>query len=294
MTRTQQARERLKGNWAQAITVECICISVGMLIPMSSIASLRLLGLNVETVIHASDLYTGGWIYALLTLAFLVMDWLLLSPLLLGKHAFYRQLVLGNEAPFYLIFGFFGRRYFHALRWRLSMFFHRFLTMFIYLTPAAAAAGIAKAVRQSGSQSTAADITLLFCTLLGLFFFFSGLLIGEIRMLRRLPAAYMLIENPEKKYPKRLFKKSAHKMRGHMIEMFNLIAGFTGWFAACIFIIPFLYVIPIFNTTRTIAVSQIVAEEKEYKSFFKRLKSNNNFKTQDTIKLPIPDTKQPC
>ncbi len=295
MARAQQARERLKGNWAQTITVECIRISAGMLIPILSLASLRLLGLSAETVIHASDLGSGSWLYALLTFAFMIMDWLLLSPLLLGRLAFYQHLTLGKEAPFYLIFRFFGKRYFHALRWRFSLSFHRLLVMVVCLTPTAVTAGIAKSIRQSGSQSTAADITMLFCWLLGFFFFVSGLLICEIWMLRRLPASYLLIDTPEKKYPKRLYRTSAHKMRGHIIEMFHLTTGFSGWFAACLFIIPSLYAIPLFYTTRTIAISQIVSEESEYKSFFHHFRRKNHFTTQDTIELPsVQNTKQPC
>lgn len=296
MSKAQQARQLLKGHWAEAVTVECVCLTAGMAISIASIAALHISGLVIDKVIHASDIWSGNWMYALITAVLMLLDWLLISPLLLGRLAFYQYVASGNEAAFRLIFKYFGKRYFQALRWRLTLFYHRLICLLICLTPTALAAGISKMIRQSGGSTPAADVIILLCNLIGLFMLLAGLIISEILMLRRLPAAYMIIGNDNGSYPKKLFRTSAKKMRGHIIEMFQLVTGFGGWFASCLLVVPYLYVMPLFLTTRTIAVRQVVTCEKcTVRPLFRRRKKFDKTATQDTVTLPdINDKKQPC
>ena len=284
MRTTQRARQRLKGHWAESVTVECICITAGMVIPMASIAVLHLIGISPDSVVHASDIRGGGRIYALVTAGFIVFDWLLISPFLLGRLAFYQHIAAGRQAPFYIVFRFFGRRYFHALRWRISLFLHRLICLFICLTPAAIAAGLSKAIRHGGSPSSTDDVILLLCTLCGFFLFVAGIIVCEILMMRRLAAAYLLIESPDGSYPKRLFKASAAKMRGHIIETFQLVTGFGGWFAACLFIIPYFYVMPLFLTTRALAVAGFARKNSRLERSRTKKRSVD---TQATVEIPL-------
>lgn len=289
MSRTQQARRRLKGHWPEAAAVEFITVLAGMLIPLASLAALRLSGLGAERVIHARELF-GQWLYALITLVMLAADWLLLSPLMLGRMAFYWNIAAGGSAPVHLIFKYYGRRYTHALRWRISVQLRRLMYWAFCLSPAAFASGIAKAVRKSGSGTPVSDVILLFCALFGVLLFIAGLLFSEALMLRGLPAAFLVITNETEKYPKRLFKRSSKIMKGHLTDTFQLVTGFGGWFASCLLIFPYFYVMPLFFTTRTVAVRKFIL-----KSISRTAANHDNAATQDTIQLPsIKDKKQPC
>lgn len=289
MKRAQQARKCLKGHWTAAVAVECIIAAAGMLIPLAFLASLRFFGLSAEKMTDINDLIYGEWLYAAVTLALLLMDWLILSPLILGRQLFYWQLASGCNAPAKLILNFYGRRYVHSLRWRLSMFLWRILCWVVCMLPAAAITGIAKAVRQNGVNSAVTDVILLFSTFFGFIFFVAGLLVIEIMMIRRLPSTVLIFKNDTKKYPKRLFKNSARIMKGHVADTFQLVTGFGGWFTFCLLIFPYLYVAPLFFTTRMIAVRQFTMKSMG-KSWV-----NLNAVTQDTVSLPdLKDKKQPC
>ncbi|MDD2417762.1 MAG: hypothetical protein PHR18_01825 [Oscillospiraceae bacterium] len=280
MTRVQQARQRLKGHRLKAIAVEFIAVAAGMLVPIASLTVLRLSGLGAERMIHASELI-NKWYYALITVGLFALDWLLISPLLLGRLAFYMDIAAGDEVKVRVIFKFYVIRYSHALRWRLSIQIRRLLYWSVCLLPAAFASGVAKAVRASGSMTPASDVIIMFCTLFGTLFFLAGLLFSETLMLRKLPAAYLVINNRDKKYPKRIIRTSSKIMKGHIIDTFQLITGFGGWLAACIFLIPYFYVMPLFFTTRTIAVRKFICKSMNEESDRYKIAI-----TQDTIILP--------
>ena len=218
--------------------------------------------------------------YALVTAGFIVFDWLLISPFFSGGWRFTN---ISPRAGGCFISCSVSAGAF-ALRWRISLFLHRLICLFICLTPAAIAAGLSKAIRHGGSPSSTDDVILLLCTLCGFFLFVAGIIVCEILMMRRLAAAYLLIESPDGSYPKRLFKASAAKMRGHIIETFQLVTGFGGWFAACLFIIPYFYVMPLFLTTRALAVAGFARKNSRLERSRTKKRSVD---TQATVEIPL-------
>ena len=219
MRTTQRARQRLKGHWAESVTVECICITAGMVIPMASIAVLHLIGISPDSVVHASDIRGGGWMYALVTAGFIVFDWLLISPFLLGRLAFYQHIAAGRQAPFYIVFRFFGRRYFTRCAGEYRCFY-TVLSAFSYALPRR---DCRRALRQSGMGAALFDRRRYIIAVPFAVFFFCR---RNNRMRNtydaETAAAYLLIESPDGSYPKRLFKASAAKMRGILSRPFSL------------------------------------------------------------------------
>ncbi|MDD2362355.1 MAG: hypothetical protein PHH84_05290 [Oscillospiraceae bacterium] len=280
MRRAQQARQRLKGHKPKAVAVEFITVAAGIFVTITYLTVLRLSGLGFESLIHSSELI-NNWYYMLITAGIFLLDWLLLSPLLLGRLAFYMNIAAGEKVKVRVIFRYYLNKYNHALRWRLSIRIRRFIYLSVCLLPAAIASGTAKAVRAGGSMTPASDVIMMFCTLFGVLFLLAGLLFSETLMLRKLPAAYLVINNRDKKYPKRIFRESSKIMKGHVADTFQLVTGFSGWFTACTFIIPYFYVMPLFFTTRTMAVRKLILKRTD-----KKAAEQNKAAAQDTIILP--------
>ncbi len=98
MRPAQRARRCLRGNWLNAAAVECTRLGAGLLVLLGQLAALALLGLGAERVITAGALWSGGWLYGVVLLAMLLLDWLLVSPLLAGRALYYRRLA-ASAAP---------------------------------------------------------------------------------------------------------------------------------------------------------------------------------------------------
>lgn len=271
MSYTQRARRCLKGRRTAAVTVECINMAAGLLIPLMSLGALRLFNLNAERVVRASELLGDGGIYAVITALLIITDWLLISPIMLGRLAFYRNVATGKRVSVGTVFGFFGRHYAFALRWRLFCSMYRLLYISVCLLPAAITVGLTRAVGLSRIHSPFIDIIMLFGTVFGIIFFVFGLLVYKMAMIRKMPAAYLLLDKD--RYPRRLFRDSSRYMRGHVIETFQITAGFAGWFASCLLFFPRFYVLPLFLTVRAAVINDIIEAKVQ----------NNNL--ADTIQI---------
>ena len=68
MRPAQRARGKLKGNWLTANAVQCTQLAFGLTVLI------------------------GGWLYGVVLLGMLVLDWLLVSPVLAGQALYYRRL----------------------------------------------------------------------------------------------------------------------------------------------------------------------------------------------------------
>ncbi len=284
MSCVQKARKYLKGYWSAAVAVEFVSMAVGLLVPLASLSVLRIFGLGAEEVVHASDLVNGGWIYAVIVAALLIVDWLLISPIILGRQAFYWGIASGVGVTVFSIFRYYSRNYIFSLRWRLSRWLYRAAYTAICMLPAAFAIATTRAIRQSGINTAFGDVLMLFGTVFGFVFFLFGLIFTEILMIRTMSAAFLLIGEENDKYPKRLFRCSVRLMRGHVVREFNLFAGFTGWFVCCVLFFPYFYAMPIFSTVRAISIGRII--ESGAKDDKRGKARPDKAALEDTIQVP--------
>ncbi|MDD3693426.1 MAG: hypothetical protein PHX02_05925 [Oscillospiraceae bacterium] len=290
MSCVQKARRCLKGYWAAAVTVEFVSMAFGLLVPLASLIVLRIFGLSAEKVVRASDLVNGGWIYAVIIAALLIIDWLLISPVILGRQSFYWGIVSGADVSVFSIFRYYGRHYVFSLRWRLSRWLYRVAYTGICLLPAAFAVGTTRAIRQSGINTAFADVLMLFGTVFGFVFFIFGLIFTEILMIRTMPAAFLLTAEENDKYPKQLFRCSVRLMRGHVAREFNLLAGFAGWFVCCALFFPYFYVMPLYSAVRTISIGSIIERGLKDSKFGNR--HPDKAALDDTIQIPAFTTER--
>lgn len=259
MRPAQKARRLLNGRWAAAVSVQSILLAASMALLLVELAVLYFTRLGTDTVAYVSVFYSGKWAYGAVTVGALLLDWLFLSPLLLGRSLYYWRLAAGKEAPFTVLSTFYRHGYGRALQWRLFLFLRRMLWTALCYLPAALIMGYATLVRQSGSDTPLADITLMFCTMAGFLSLLAGFLVSEMLMLRYLPASYLTALGSEDSI-RSIFRQSSQVMKGHIGETFWTIIGFIGWFLSCLLVAPYFYVSPLFQTSITVVIRKYLAE----------------------------------
>ncbi len=246
----KQARSRMKGHWLAAEGILFAKTGMRLFVFCIQFLLLRVSGLGAERVTTARDVYNGQWLYAAILFFTLVLDWLLVSPLLLGETDFYYRLAQESNAPLWVAFSFYRRGYIRALRWRLGLFWRRLLWIALGCFPPAAAMGYAAFIRLTKDDSSAADMELQLCTMLGLLLFAAGVLACELLMMRFLPASLLLTADRGQEGGRRLFRRSRRIMRSHVGEMLWLYMRFSLWLFSCVLIVPYAYAAPLFYAAR--------------------------------------------
>jgi len=246
-----RARAALKGNWAPAIAVECISAAGMLLIIAAGLAAARLAAFDTDVSVPASSLWNGAWPAVLPTAGMLLFDWLLLSPLKLGRAAFYAELA-GGAVRVSALFRFFGRRYGAALWWRLSLWLRRAVFTALLLIPATLALGFSRALRLAAAETPERDAAALLCLLAGWLLVPVALGVCELLMARYQPAAFWLAAGGDNARLWGLFRRAARAMRGRVLGAAGLELGFFGYFAACLLLLPAFYVRPLHQTARAV------------------------------------------
>lgn len=275
---TQQAKNLLKGQWIIAIAVECIRLAAWLVIAFFYLSVLTAFSLNPDSFIHVSDIMNGGWLYPAITVFFLILDLLLVSPILMGRMSFYYKLATGENPTLKEVFKYFGLgRYSKALRWRFFSGICMLFDLLVCFSPTAVAGGIAKAVRQSGGFSPQDDFLILMGNVSGVFLFIMGLIVYFIISQRRLLSVFLICGD---EMPKKPFITSSRKMRGNLTRMFIFKLCFSGRLISCLFVIPMFYVMPLYLTSKSLAAIGIMSETRE--------KPLSGIKPvpQDTLEIP--------
>lgn len=117
----------------------------------------------------------------------------------------------------------------------------------IFFAPAVLALGYGDWLRRGDSATAFTEITMIFSAIFGLFALIAGFIAVQLVMLRYMPAQYLLAEQPT---VRAALRESRRLMKGQVGEMAWLYLGFSGWLFACLALLPYFYVSPLFLTTR--------------------------------------------
>ncbi|HHV51549.1 MAG TPA: hypothetical protein GXX54_07595 [Clostridiales bacterium] len=276
---TQQAKNLLKGQWIIAVSVECIRFAAWLVIAFFYLSALTAFSLNPDSVVHVSGIMNGGWLYPVITVFFLILDLLLVSPVLMGRMSFYYKIATGENPTLKEVFKYFGiGRYSKALRWRFFTGIYKLFDLLVCLSPAAVAGGIAKSARQGGGFTPQGDFLMLMGNVSCVFLLIMGLIVYAIISQRRLLPVFLMVSEDE--MPKKPFLSSSRKMRGNLTNMFIFNLSFSGRLLSCILVIPMFYVMPLYMTSKTLAAIGIMSENREKQpSAIKPV-------SQDTLEIP--------
>jgi uncharacterized membrane protein len=289
MRPAQTAKQRLKGNWKQAVAVQILLLLAGGALSAAEFGALFFLGLGLDQSASAAGVLSGreSWWRLAILLGAVLADLFLLSPLYAGQALFYKKLAfpappapppmvereengvvrlepdrsepLPKKVPVAVLGRFYrGKAYGKAVRWRLLLWIYRSLWSLLWYAPAALALGYGEYVRRTMESSALRDVTLVFTSFLGLFGLIAGFLAVQLIMLRWMPAQYLLEEAPT---VRSAFKRARRMMKGQVGNMAWLYMGFSGWLFACLAVIPYFYAAPLFLTTRAGAVYRLTQKE---------------------------------
>ena len=253
MKLAKQARLSLKGQWKGAILAQWIVAAAGMLLLLLEVGVLRLTGLGMEQVIHLDEISGNSQLllHALVVVGIAGLDLLLTSPLRLGQSTYYykiteetkRKQVSSRCLRSYYRWG----RYSVAVRWRLSLWILRSMWGLICFFPAALVLGFTQLLREQGNGEPISAVAILFAQVFGLFALLAGFVALQLIMLRYMPAQYFLQET---KSVSVAIKRSRRLMRGKTGDAAWMMAGFSGWLLACVLVLPYFYVSPLYLTSR--------------------------------------------
>lgn len=300
MRAAQRGRQCLKGRWKGAVAVEIIRVLAGLLLLLLELGAVQLGGLSLSETLRLADRADGlrFWLYVGILLGVTVLDLFVVSPLLLGRAAFYDRLSEGQERPakrtcifqtvrfpadidslltdthefvpvpagkqgpasVRIIWRFYGKGYWRAVGWRAVLWGKGCLYSFFCFAPAALIWGYGDALQAIGEATPFRDITNLFCELFGLFALLAGWVIWQLLMLRYMPAQYAVAQG---RPLRAAFRESRRRMKGQVGEIAWLYLGFAGWLAACLLVVPYGYAAPLFQATRAAMVRRLPEEQKE-------------------------------
>ena len=231
------ARKRLKGNWGTVISVEAI------------VACARILTLILGTLPSVWFENSGDQLeYMLIVALLLVVDWLIVSPLLLGRTMVYWDIISVRTVKVGRIFyGF--RLYTKAIMWRVGRFVRRLLWSIIAYAPAVILFGIAPVLRNA-PVTPRTDALMLMVTIGRIVLPVVGFVVCEIQMTRYAPADCLLAAGDGRVGAGKLFKRSRRMMRGHVGAASWQWIGFGGLWLASLLIVPLVYTIPVYRTAR--------------------------------------------
>lgn len=255
MTRGRRAAGRLRGRWGAAFVTEALLLTARLLLPSSELLLRRWpLFQNLAERLPMRGLPVS----LLLPLA---LDWLLISPLLLGRAAFYREAARGGESRPAQLFCFFGR-YGWALRWRMGLAWRKGTWMLLCLLPAMLVGGAGEGLRRAGGGASG-DLLILLSTLASGVLAVGGVLAWGMLTMKYLPSAYLLAEARENggHWPARLFRRSGRIMRGNAADTLWFCAGFAGWFLLCAFLPVWFYAAPLYQTARAGAAFRLLRRD---------------------------------
>jgi len=266
MRDAKRARKCLAGHWPAAIAVECALLGTRAFLLLLELFLLRWSSLGAERVIRAPDLFQGAVAYIPIVLGSLSLNWLLLSPLKLGRAAFYWQLSHREKPSLSVLTSYYrsqtctiAQPWQTSLRWQWGLGWRRLICRIFCFAPAALTLGYADVVRHSGSETLSADIKLLICWAAAVVLLCAGFVLQELIMLTYLPSTYLIIEGVP--LYAGVFRRSSRLMRRQLNDACSVYLGFAGWFAACLLILPLAYVCPLFQTTRCLAVRRFVYQQ---------------------------------
>lgn len=245
---TKGTRAQLKGNWGQAVLVEGSILCGQILLMLAEWAVM--LGLGVE-IGSAVFLYPAGdmrpvWARLALIIVLVVVDWLILSPLKLGRSVFYWKVVNTVETVEER-----GRKYFtgklyrQALHWRLRLWGLRLGWSLLLWSPSIALFGIGEWMRLNSLRQGVVDLTCIGFFFLGISAFMVGWLVIEVIMMRYRPAAYGIGSGMT---VREAFAWGKKVMKGHAEPILWLYIRYGFGLLVCLLALPALYVMPLFQT----------------------------------------------
>lgn len=248
MTIDRMGRTLLQNRWKGAIAAQGLWAAT----------TVMLLVLEWLAVYAAGE--AASWLIGLLLL---VGDWFGLSPLKYGIAAFYWKGIYRKETTLTdsLREGY-GIRYRQAIAWRWQYWLRSTGWALLCFLPAATLIGGAEYIRVYATD-VSNDGVVFFYRLLITLSVPAGFIAHQICMLAYLPSLYLIISGME---VGQAFAWSRKLMRGTWNRTAWFFMGFGWWALLYVFLVPWLFLSPIWESAKAGLVYRRLQSEKTKKS----------------------------
>lgn len=249
MTNNALARSRIKGNRIGAMVIQLAHSGLLAVLYFSEI----LLTVAADRVVPELAAFPAGcWQGAVLAVV-LLMDLLLVSPLYVGRAAFYLKLAKQQPASgLVVIRQYRGRRYWRAVGWRLQLWGRRLLWAVPCFLPGLAFYAWMRWQLFTGVYTPADQIVLLATTLFCLAFLLTGFVIWQLISLRYMPAMYFTSQ--QHGTVREAFRASKRLMKGQMGACLQLYMGYAWCLLGSLLVVPYIALMPLFFAARALWV----------------------------------------
>lgn len=250
---TQTAKEYLKGHWGRAVWAEGLIIAAGWVLKLIEWGGLLLAGLSLssEPGLPISPAEQREWmIRGILWLCVVILDWLWISPLLLGRKALYIRMVKQetNALAGVLRQYFKKGKYKQALQWRICSWGLRLWWSLLIWTPAILLWRMGEGMRLQALHNATSVLPAIGIELSGSILYLLGWGLIELVMLRYLPAVYGMKQGlPTRK----AFRYARLIMKGHIPALLRLYRRYFLGICSCFLVLPSLYVMPLLRVEQT-------------------------------------------
>lgn len=250
----QNARLALGGNWARAVGILMICVSIYVIFSLLRGMTALLAGIpEFSDLLGTPDLYlddapTFSAASIAMELGFLLATLAVHAPLSLGVRQWYYTLGGGAPEEVSSVFSFFsgGRLFLRAICLRLSLTVRALLWAAVFFALPVGLCIAAVSLLGRGSASFGVLLLLLGGMLLLLTAVFYLVHLGRYFL-----APYLIARDPGMTV-RRAVRCSVREMRGGRTEIFLLGLSFIPWALLCVLLLPLLYVGPYYGAARAL------------------------------------------
>lgn len=244
-----RARKLLRGHWQEAICAQCLEVLI--------VLALLLLSWHFGRVIRETTGEFAQPFLILATLAFCFFDLLLRSPIRAGKAAFYAELMRDRSlAARRILSGFQADMYQKAVSLRMALWMRRIGLYILWFSPSAVLLALSDTFRQSGLNTSTAQLAFLLLTFFAVCALVAAVVIVELRLLRFMPAWYLLEECST---AREAMRRARRQMKGQLGDALRLYVDFLGWRIGYAVIVPYFYASPLFAVARAAWVNKAAA-----------------------------------
>lgn len=250
----QNGRRILEGKWLQAIfiTLLVFLLESGVSLMEGTVRDAS----GVPETIGTGLLAPPNLSVASLSISavFLIITFLILSPLHTGQAEWYWQLAGRKENSVGNVFGWLGslRLCGRSLALSLALLWRMLLwALLVYAAPAALLLIYQFAL--GGANTLAANIVLVLFVLLTV----GATVVLVFLYTRYFPARYLLVEDPSRR-PEECVRAAVRYTKGFRVEIFLFELSFVLWMLLCEFILPIFYVFPYYNASCAVLAQHII------------------------------------
>lgn len=247
MTHIALARTRIRGSRVVAVAVQLAHAGLLAVLYFSELL-LTVAADRVWPRELSSEFRRGA-----VLLAILLMDLLLISPLYVGRAAFYLKLAGQQQASGRIIWQqYVGRRYWRAVAWRLQLWGRRLLWAVPCFLPGVALYAWLRWQLMEGVYTPADQIIMLATTLFCLAFLLIGLVAWQLLCLRYMPALYLI--SRQQGPVREAFRASSRMMKGQTGACLTMYIQYAWCLVASLLVVPFVLLMPLFFAARALWV----------------------------------------